>query len=68
MKNNIVGLQSISNTIENESHVLSRMKLLFYAGDMILAGDSQNALTNFIHIVISGNLMLIKQKLCFFPN
>lgn len=47
------------------------MKVLFYAGDIILAesaGDFKIHSTYFIHIVMSGNIMLIKQKLSFFSK
>lgn len=51
MENNIVGLQSISNEIENDLSLHLKLLILFYADDTVImaesAEDLQNALNEF---------------------
>lgn len=47
MENNIVGLQSIRNEIENDLSLHLKLLILFYADDTVIMGDLQNALNEF---------------------
>ena len=51
MDNNVVGLQSISCTIENELLVYFKLLVLFYADDTVIVAESadelQHALSEF---------------------